>query len=595
MKQPLSSFRRAISASLCAVLVSGTIFNLPAQRALADSDVEEKITPSSFTYVPGLSVIEWNEEENQTVCREASTEERELFSVSQPAEEMNVLSSVEAREAENAEAADEGLNIILRGTAQLNNFPQARDAFIRAANIWKSFIKTPITIIVDVDFGPTRFGTPYPRNVLGSTNPQVLLGTNVYPGYRQSLIDSASSDDQQTLFRLLPADAINTVFGSTRNVSVPTSVLRAIGIFPPVANPQTESVFGPPPSVGFNSVFRYDFDPSDGITSNATDFEAVAVHEIGHALGFISDTGLREFVPNYPNTVSNWDLFRTGAFSFYGALPNLPRVTSVFSEADFTWIRNGQNLNLGMATGGDGTQPSHWKHEFFTRKHIGIMDPVANSGFRYSLTVNDLAAIEAFGFKVDPNAVKNLPVISSFSASLDGDAIRLRGAVLDGDKDPRRLQLIFYDQNNFPIVSTGQIAVPFDSSGKFEVTLFGLDFFPEVTSVTVYAIDSKANRTPSELADFSQPTPGGGPVITDARLNFQSFTITGNLFDHQPLQVEINGIIVAPPLRIQFISPGRSFRIVGPKSALGLFPGPNRIRVRSGGKWSNIFVLNIAG
>jgi len=38
----------------------------------------------------------------------------------------------------------------------------------------------------------------------------------------------------------------------------------------------------------FNSEFNFDYDSSDGITAGYYDFETVALHEIGHVLGFVS-------------------------------------------------------------------------------------------------------------------------------------------------------------------------------------------------------------------------------------------------------------------------------------------------------------------
>ena len=47
--------------------------------------------------------------------------------------------------------------------------------------------------------------------------------------------------------------------------------------------------------IGFNSAHSFDFNPDDGITAGSLDFDAVVVHEIGHALGFTSNpaTALR--------------------------------------------------------------------------------------------------------------------------------------------------------------------------------------------------------------------------------------------------------------------------------------------------------------
>ena len=71
--------------------------------------------------------------------------------------------------------------------------------------------------------------------------------------------------------------------------------LRALGLINPVANPSGEQAnFGDPPSIGFNSEFDFDFDPSNGVDSNKTDFDSVVQHELGHVLGFESNVGYKE-------------------------------------------------------------------------------------------------------------------------------------------------------------------------------------------------------------------------------------------------------------------------------------------------------------
>jgi hypothetical protein len=131
-----------------------------------------------------------------------------------------------------------GFKIVLRATSQLENNTQAREAFLRATSYWESVITSPITVIIDVDFGPSRFGVPYPSaSVIGSTSTQTLGYSTLYTSLRLQMIDLASDSQQQQIFRLLPEKALPTEIGSTTSVFVSSPILRAVGFLDPVANP----------------------------------------------------------------------------------------------------------------------------------------------------------------------------------------------------------------------------------------------------------------------------------------------------------------------------------------------------------------------
>lgn len=303
----------------------------------------------------------------------------------------------------------QGLKIILRGTTQLEQFPQAKDAFLRAAAKWESVIQSPITVVFDVDFGPTRFGVTYPSGVLGSTSPQQLFGTNFYGTVRTSLISQASDAQQQAIFNALPVFELPTDQGATRNLSSASSVLRAIGQINPVADPDAErSSYGSPPSIGFNSNFSFDFDPSDGIDTDKFDFEGIAVHEIGHALGFISSVGSRELSPTSPVSTTIWDLFRfRPGNQAPDSITGSQRV--LLTGGDHVYFVGESEIGLstasGAGTGGDGRQASHWKDDVATGQYLGIMDPTGGNGQRLMISPADLTSLNYFGFKINPNFV----------------------------------------------------------------------------------------------------------------------------------------------------------------------------------------------
>ncbi len=329
--------------------------------------------------------------------------------------------------------AETGLKIILRGAEQLNGHTEAAAAFARAAAVWESLITTDITVVIDVDFGTTRFGTAFGEDVLGSTSGGIFY-IPPYSDVRSRLLARASNAEEQAVYNLLPAASVPTDLGETTQVAVASPLARALGAIGAHANPnpapdpagpggKSVDAFGNAPSIGFNSNFTFDFNPDDGIAPGTTDFVAVAVHEIGHALGFTSQVGQKELNESVPVRVSVWDLFRfrpgTGPASFTAS----QRVLS--SGGEHVHFDGAPELLLSTGrpdgTQGDTRQSSHWKDDAFTGNFIGIMDPTIPRGRREQLTDNDRRAINFFGYQV--GAAPPPPANDNFS-----DAFEVAGA-----------------------------------------------------------------------------------------------------------------------------------------------------------------------
>jgi hypothetical protein len=186
---------------------------------------------------------------------------------------------------------------------------------------------------------------------------------------------------------------------------------------------------GNPPRIAFNSAFNFDFDPSDGITGNRTDFDAVAVHEMGHALGFTSEVGARELDPSRLLAASIWDVFR-----FRPATANLNNFSTAqrILSSGGTQVEFAGAAELGLSTGkpdgtgGDGEQASHWKADEQSGIFVGIMDPTIARNVRETMTAEDQAAIDAFGYTITattgpPNDnFANAQVISGSSGTVNG-------------------------------------------------------------------------------------------------------------------------------------------------------------------------------
>lgn len=163
-------------------------------------------------------------------------------------------------------------------------------------NLWSSLLLDPVTINLSV--GTAAFGNP---NIIGATSSSRSFVS--YANVRDALsADRTSNDDISSSGSLSRGAATPLLINYTsdnpsgagsftpyldndngaNNTSllVNTANLKALGIS-----------FTPPRfdgAITFNSAFSFDYDQSDGIGGGQIDFVGVAVHEIGHALGFVS-------------------------------------------------------------------------------------------------------------------------------------------------------------------------------------------------------------------------------------------------------------------------------------------------------------------
>ena len=370
-----------------------------------------------------------------TVCRAANALERTELEKLNPKNlrQINHLDGDKSlgltAEADND--LPQHLTIILRATTNLENNAAAKAAFIRAAANWENIINSPVTIYIDADFGPDNFGATWPSGVLGSTS--APSGTYSYSLVRGNLLAGANSPDKSAVYNALPGSSIpiDSGSGSSTNVSVSNSIGRAIGLLDPTAQPTDGA-----PRIGFNGsgTFIFDFDRSNGVTG--IDFESVATHEIGHALGFTSRSGSGGSTP----VPAMWDLyrFRTGTTS--GSFTGATRVMTIGGTPDplqYYFVPGSGEIGLSNGgpsgssdNGADGNQSSHWKQASLNPGgYIGIMDPRIPSSTVRLITDNDKAALGIFGYNSNlvgpppPPANDNFAsaqVVSGCSGSVNG-------------------------------------------------------------------------------------------------------------------------------------------------------------------------------
>ena len=267
-------------------------------------------------------------------------------------------------------------------------------AFQRSADSLDALFTDPIMVNINAGLS-TGFSN---ANIIGSTSTVDLV--DAYTTVRNALVADAARDPRDAIVAALPV-SLTARLPAGRTLSGNLQFSKANGKALGMAD--LDSTFGAPDaSITFNANFAFDYDRSDGIAANAIDFQAVATHELIHALGFVSevddvDQSTAASMPTVsPSTL---DLFRfpgtvpVSAADFATAARELePGVEAVTSDASVAY-----RMSTGISQG-DGRQASHWKDDALTGTFIGIMDPNIGRGQTENITEADLRALSLIGY-----------------------------------------------------------------------------------------------------------------------------------------------------------------------------------------------------
>jgi hypothetical protein len=282
--------------------------------------------------------------------------------------------------------------------------PDALAAFQRAAGEWEAAISNPIKVNITADLG--AFSDP---RIIGATGyGDENLNLN-YTTVRDAMAARSVRPGNAVLAHL-PTSAelsVNVPPGAELNYLTGTiGILRAnqkaLGIIP---NALTDNIVDG--EITFNPAFSFDYDSRDGVDPSKVDFQTAAAHEIGHVLGFVSDTDDYDNFGPIPDNVTALDLFRFNkankptTFEQFKLLPRELRPGQAAVTSDTV---NEYDMSTG-AIDGDGNQASHWKDDFLfdgtnfiIGPLIGIMDPSLPDGQFENVGPADLRAMELIGY-----------------------------------------------------------------------------------------------------------------------------------------------------------------------------------------------------
>ncbi|MEM7757969.1 MAG: NF038122 family metalloprotease [Cyanobacteria bacterium P01_A01_bin.40] len=287
--------------------------------------------------------------------------------------------------------------------------------FEMAGQIWSSYLQDDVTVRIYVESTDEL-----PEDVVGAALPGKKKKADLNNLRKKLTEDATSTDDSLALLNVPSSGNEFSIvvdgreLNKTKDFKFTNANAKALGLLNDERNKLDGYILVN--DLTGQSTTGWDYDALRNGSAQGIDFVSVALHEIGHVLGFVSgidDDGWLEVLTEAERKEKE---LKDDAFKFATPL-DLFRYSNNDQTAAKIDLSTGGNpyfsLDGGNSSladfssgeytdrGGDGYQASHWKNGSGT----GVMNPILRAGERKNISDLDLKALDVIGWDLSASSL----------------------------------------------------------------------------------------------------------------------------------------------------------------------------------------------